>query len=261
MDISTIIVNYQAREKTFRCLESVRKANLANPDHEAIVIDNGSPDNIENEIKRYYPDIIFLRSEKNLGMGGGNNLGIRKAKGRYFLILNMDTRLEPNTVKILHEYLEANPSVGIVAPELVFADGGHQDSCFRFPNLWYPLVRRTFVGRIFKSQVDSFLMKDASKRSPIDADWVMGSVLLIRREAMDAAGGPFDERFFMYFEDTDLCRRIWQAGYKVVYYPLVRVVHDHSRESAKYPWYIAPFKNKLARIHISSWVKYVWKWR
>ncbi|MEA3449694.1 MAG: glycosyltransferase family 2 protein [Patescibacteria group bacterium] len=261
MDISIIILNYKSKVKTLICLESVLVSDLEGIKTEIIVVDNNSNDGIEAVIQDRFDFVKFIQNDKNIGMGAGNNLGVKISSGKFILILNADTRVENSTIKELYRLVKSWPAVGMLAPELVYPDKKHQDSCFRFPSFLMPLYRRTFIGRFFKSKVNAFLVQDQSERLPLEVDWVMGSCLLIRREAIDKIGGGFDERYFMYFEDVDMARSLWQAGYKVIYYPKARVIHDHGRGSKKQAWFIAPFTNRLAREHIKSWLKYFYKWR
>ncbi|MCK5211207.1 glycosyltransferase family 2 protein [Candidatus Parcubacteria bacterium] len=261
MDLSIIIVNYRDTEKILACLKSVAESDLSGIEYEVIVVDNGVIENIEAQVSLAIPTARYISNKKNLGMGAGNNVGIKKAEGEYVLVLNHDTRLQAEAAKNMLAYISRKKKVALVAPELVYPDGEHQDSCFRFPSFWLPFYRRTFIGKFFKSQLDAFLLKNIDKRMPMEVDWVMGSCLLIRKSALEKIGNGFDERFWMYFEDIDLCHQLWQAGYKVIYFPTVQVVHDHGRGSAKKPWFIAPLTNRLARAHIISWLKYFWKWR
>ena len=259
MDLSIIVVNYNSREKTLNCLKSIFESDLAGIDFEVILVDNNSKENIETEVNDLYPQVKIIKSEKNLGMGGGNNLGIKEAAGKYVLILNPDTMPKPDAIRKMYNYLEANEKVGIAGPKLLYPDGQLQYSCFRGWKFLTPLFRRTFLGRIAKKHLDNFLMRDFDHNSAREVDWLMGSCLMIRESILDKIGF-FDERFFMYFEDTDLCRRVRQAGQQVIYFPEAIVIHDHVRASAKKPWYLAPFLNKLSRTHIASWIKYFLKW-
>jgi GT2 family glycosyltransferase len=121
-------------------------------------------------------------------------------------------------------------------------------------------LRRTFFGGLASRYLDHFLMKDYDHKDPREVDWLMGSCLLIRRSIMDKDGKIFDEKYFMYFEDTDLCRRVQKKHkLKVIYFPHSSVIHDHARQSADKPWYIAPFTDKLTREHLKSWIKYFLK--
>jgi GT2 family glycosyltransferase len=258
MNLSIIIVNYKSKDKTAKCLESLEKAEWGGLSYEIIVVDNASGDNLLF-LKKAHPEIKIIQSEKNLGMGGGNNLGIKNSSGEFILILNPDTEVKSGAVLKLFNYLKRNESAGIVGPKLLNPDGSLQYSCLRFPKILTPLLRRTFLGKIFYKSLDKFLMKDFNHNETRGVDWLMGSCLLVRRELLDVSGRLFDERFFMYFEDTELCRRARRFGWKSVYLPEAEVFHDHARASAEKSWYIAPFVDRLAREHIKSWFKYFFK--
>ncbi|MFH0891184.1 MAG: glycosyltransferase family 2 protein [Candidatus Falkowbacteria bacterium] len=260
MDISIIILHYKNTAKTAKCLDSIKNSDLGALAYETIVVDNGSGDDIAAILKDRYPEAILISSEKNLGMGGGNNLGIRKARGEFLCVLNDDIVLKKDSLMILYRQTRADDKIGLAAPKLINSDGTFQPSGFRFPSLATPVLRRTFLGRYFKKYLDGYVAGEADSGALRECDWIMGSCLFIRKSVLDKVGG-FDERFFMYFEDTDLCRRIWHAGFKVLYYPEAAVIHEHSRYSAQKPWYIAPFTDRLAREHIKSFIKYTWKWR
>ena len=261
MDVSIIIVNYRSREKTLACLRSLREENFEGISHETIVVDNGSEDeSLESAVREVCPEAIVVASEKNLGMGAGNNLGFQRASGEFLLILNPDTLVRRGTVGVLFQFLRDREDVGIAGPKLLNPDGSLQYSCLRFPKFWTPILRRTFLGRFAAPHLARYLMADFDHENTRDVDWMIGSCLMIRADFFRKAGG-FDERFFMYFEDTDLCRRAWRAGYRVVYFPEAVVTHDHARGSARERWYVAPFTSRLAREHIRSWMQYFLKWR
>jgi len=260
MDISIIILHWKNIAKTTKCLDSIKVSDLGALTREIIVVDNGSEDNIAAVLKERYPEVILVASAKNLGMGRGNNLGIKKASGEFLCILNDDIVLRPDSLLVLHRQMRSDGKIGLAAPKLMNADGSFQPSCFRFPGLMTPILRRTFLGRIFKKRRDDYVASDEPGEAVRECDWIMGSCLFVRRSVLDKIGA-FDERFFMYFEDTDLCRRVRVTGFKVSYCPLAVAIHEHSRYSAQKPWYTAPFTDKLAREHIKSFVKYLWKWR
>jgi len=260
MDLSIIIVNYNTKEKTLACLRSLHEADFSGLTKEILLIDNHSLESIEVEAKSVINDLIYIQNNENVGMGAGNNVGIRRSQGDYVLILNPDTQVEAGAIKTMLNYLQKNQDTGLVGPELIYPDGAPQDSCYRYPNLILPLVRRTFLGGFAKDYLDYYLMKNLDLTKPQAVDWIMGSCLLIRKEVLNKVG-LFDERFFMYFEDTDLCRRINNSGFKVVYLPTARVVHFHGRASAKKHWLVAIFANKMSRIHLYSLLKYSIKWK
>jgi hypothetical protein len=219
-------------------------------------LDNNSGDDLV-ALAQAHPEVKIIQSEKNLGMGGGNNLGAKNSTGEFILILNPDTAVRGDAVLKLHRHLRENRQAGIVGPKLLNPDGSLQYSCLRFPKIHTPILRRTFLGGLAPKYQDDFLMKDYDHAAAKTVDWLMGSCFLIRREILEKDGHIFDEKYFMYFEDTDLCRRVKEKhNYEVVYHPEAIVIHDHARASAEKPWYVAPFTDPLAREHIKSWFRY-----
>lgn len=263
MDLSIVIVNYRSRAKLLNCLASLVDDSSPGLSREIIVVENHSGDDL-SDLPGRYNDLKLIVSQKNLGMGGGNNLGIDIAMGACVLILNPDTIIRPGTIMTLWRYLQDNPTVGLVAPKLLYSDGSLQYSCSRFPNFFTPILRRTFLGDYFAASRDSFMMMDFNHDEIREVDWLMGSCLMFKKNLPVENGQlftpRFDERYFMYFEDTDLCRTIWTNGFRVIYNPEAVIIHDHQRESAKHPWYIALFRDRITWIHISSWFKYFKKW-
>lgn len=262
MDLSIIIVNYKSRSKIEKCLSSIYQESLEPIRFEVIVIENNSGDSLFDLQEKY--NFKLISSNKNLGMGGGNNLGIVEARANTILVLNPDTYISASAIKILLNRLNSDDKIGLIGPKLINSDKTLQYSCARFPSFFVPILRRTFLGKYFKKTRDNFLMTDFDHESSIEVDWLMGSCLMFRKSFPNNSGDlfrpRFDKRYFMYFEDIDLCREIKKNGKKVVYEPSAVVVHDHARQSAKNPWYIALFKDKITWIHISSWMKYFAKW-
>jgi len=265
MDISIIILNYKSRGLALNCIKSIKEADFSPESsglkYEIIVVDNNSNDGIGEIISWQYPGIKFIQNKKNLGMGAGNNVGIKKAEGRYVAVMNPDTMAFPDTFLKLYNFMESSPEVGIAGPKQFYPDRTVQNSCYQWYNLFTPVYRRTPLGKFKFAQKDvaRFLMKDSDHNSVKKVDWLLGSFLFCRSSCLDQIGF-FDERFFMYFEDTDLCRRTWQKGWKVVYFPESRIIHNHKRESAETPWYKFLW-NQAARAHVISWLKYLKKWR
>ena len=257
MDVSIIIVNYRSREKTRGCLLSVSESNLSGIASEIIVVDNSEEPDFDESFRREFPNISFVFGGGNVGMGQGNNSGAAIATGEFFLILNPDTIVRRDAIRTLFSLLKDREDIGIVGPKLRNPDGTLQYSCLRFPRFWTPIFRRTFLGRCATRHLGRYLMTDFDHESTRDVDWMIGSCLMIRADFYRSSGG-FDERFFMYFEDTDLCRRAWRAGLRVVYCPEAEVIHDHARGSARARWFVAPFTSRLAREHIRSWMRYFW---
>lgn len=260
MDLSIIIVNYKSKGFTLNCLRSVKEADMAGLSREIIVVDNGSEDNTPAIVRWQHPDVKVIELPVNLGMGSGNNLGFASATGRYLVVMNPDTIAMPDTFKKMVKYMDEHPAVGVLGPKQFNPDKSVQDSCYRWHGILTPFYRRTFLGRTSwgRRDIARFLMTDFDKDSTREVDWLLGSFLIVRAEALKQVGG-FDEQFFLYFEDTDWCRRFHQAGWGVVYFPEAEVIHNHSRLSAKTPWYKF-FTSQPTRVHIWSWIKYLLKW-
>lgn len=260
MDISIIILNYNSRELTLNCLKSIKEADFNGLEREIVVIDNNSGDNIGGVLGEYHPEVRFIQNDKNIGMGAGNNAGIREASGKYIVIMNPDTVAYSDTFKKLHDFMEKRRDVGVVGPKQYYPDNTIQNSCYRWYGLLTPIYRRTPLGRFKFAQkdIDRLFMKDVNRDTEIEVDWLLGSFLFCRAEALNDVG-LFDEDFFLYFEDTDLAKRFWKNNWKVVYHPDVKIIHNHNRESARDPWYKF-FTNKATREHLKSWIKYLKKW-
>ncbi len=272
-----ILLNYKDRGLLKQCLKGIIAAQ-PQLEYEVIVVDNNSADGslalaaemLRREEKITPPWISVkqlakppfrtIQSEKNLGFGGGHNLGIKAAAGRYILIVNPDIALVPGALEKMHSFMEANPDVGMIGPKLIYPDGTIQYSCRRFPTSLIPLYRRTVFGklRFAEKATGHYLMQDSDHQQAIPVDWLFGACLMIRKSALDKVG-LFDERFFMYFEDLDLCRRFWQNGFKVVYLPTVVLVHYHQRLSAEKGGILGIFSSG-GRMHVLSGIKYFVKY-
>lgn len=258
-NLSIVIVTYNDFEKVKACLASIFDSHLGDITFEVIVADNASLTGDVDSLMVGFPQIKIIRLPKNLGMGAGNNRAAKEANGDYLLILNPDTELHTNAIATMLEYLTSNAEAGIIGPKLIYPDGERQISCYRFPNLFMPLFRRTFLGKLLPKYLDNYLMTNASLDEIQNVDWLMGSCLMLSMKLFRELKG-FDERFFMYFEDTDLCKRISRLKLNVVYLPTATVIHHHGRASAKNHWLWSILSNRMARIHLMSYLKYFQKW-
>ncbi len=258
--VTFITVNFRMREHIRNLLQGVEQAQIEFP-YEYYLVDCSSEDGTTALVNQAYPWVKTIDPKGNVGFGRGNNLAIKEAKGKYIVLLNPDVVLFPSQLEAWINWMEQHPDVGISAPRTLNPDRTDQDSCYRFHTIGIPVYRRTVLGKLpwAKRAVDRFLMKgmDRSKEQPVD--WVQGSAMCIRRTLIERIGA-FDERIFMYLEDTDLCRRAWQAGSRVMYTPSAFIIHYHHRQSRlKRPWEI--LTNKTTHMHIRSAIYYFWKYR
>ncbi len=260
MQLSIIVLNYKSKHLVRYFLRQVLNFRFKFK-WEIIAVDNASGDDFAETIKSEYPVVKVVNSFKNLGMGGGNNLGVRHARGRYLLIVNPDVTLIQSAIEELMVFLEQHSSVAVAAPQILNPDRTRQDSCYRWPHILTFLYRRTLLGRTKKGQAHlrhyAYGDCDLSVAQPVD--WILGGCFMIRHDIFKQIG-LFDERFFLFLEDTDLCRRLWRQGQEVWYIPQAKVIHLPHRLSAG-QGSIKDIFSKLTWIHLISWAKYFWKWR
>lgn len=190
------------------------------------------------------------------------NRGIEAAQGRYIFVFNPDIVVLPGAFEELVRYLDAHPEAGMVGPRLRNPDGGLQHSCFQFMRPETVLYRRLPVVkrlRAARRHINAYTMADWDHATTREVDYLLGAALLVRRGALDRVGG-FDPAYFMYFEDQDLCRRFWKAGWKVVYHPKAELIHYHRRETADGNFF-QQLLHPLTREQIKSAVYYFRKYR
>jgi len=259
--LSIIITHYKTPVLLNLCLDSI-KENIKGIDYEIIVVDSESELSSREAITRKLPEAKIVRFSKNVGYAKLVNSGIESSKGEYLLFLNADIIISKNAVEQMIDFIKNHPQVGIVGPQLLGFNNLPQKSCFRFPTLASIIARRTFLGKTKwgKKKLDHFLMNDIDLSSPRPVDWIQGSAMLTKKEYAQKVGG-WDERFFIYLEDTDWCRRFWQKGYQIVYLPSAKVFHYYGRASKKWGGFLDAFLNKYTWIHLISAGKYFLKWR
>ena len=224
-DVSISIVNTSNRELLLACLESLQHAAMR-VSTEIVVLDNASEDGSAEAVREGFPDVRVIAQRHRAGFGANHNTVIRNSTGRYVYVLNEDTVSEPGSLDRLVEYMDERPHVAAAGPRIRYPDGRLQPSAWRFPTPKTSAIGALTLGRAGIVQSRG----DATRR----VDWAMGCALLVRRAALEEVG-LFDERFFIYAEETDLCRRLAAAGYEVHYFPHVSVVHHVAQTSARVP--------------------------
>ncbi|MFH1284727.1 MAG: glycosyltransferase family 2 protein [Candidatus Peregrinibacteria bacterium] len=261
MKLSITVVNYNQKYFPRLCVEALQKSKT-DFDFEIIFCDNNSSDESLDYLKSSAEkgDIKLVEPGKNLGYGGGHNFAAREAKGKYILILNTDITVEPDTLQKLVDYLDAHKEAGMVGPKLMYHNGEIQQSCRRHFRFFDLFIKRSFLKRIwpFSRRYKNYIMGDFNHKSTQEVDLITGAFMMIPKEIFDKVRG-FDERYFLFMEDFDLCRKVEEAGYKVVYYPEAVATHYHKRLSEG-SFFRLLFK-KISWYHLASAVKYHWKWR
>lgn len=221
--LSVIIVNYNTGELLARCLRSIKAAthDFQNPATEVIVIDNASKDeSITLRQGSGQASIKTIENKTNVGFAKAVNQGIKIAKSEYILLLNPDTEVKDDAIRKLMEFAQDRDDLGVVGTRLINPDGSIQPSVFHAPTIWRA-VREFWLG-----QEGAYSKYTPKGNGPVMVDAVVGAVFLITPQARKKVG-LLDERYFMYFEDLDYCRRVKKAGLKVYYLPSAQIVHHH----------------------------------
>ena len=239
-DVSVVVVTYNALPWVEQALESVRG-------NETIVVDHGSTDGTLELVRERFPEARVVE-EENKGLGGGSNAGMRLASGDWFLLLNSDAWAKEGALEQLLAFGEAHREAAVVGPRLRYPDGSLQRSVRGFPTLWRLATEYLFLRKLApRSRVfNAFYGDGFTHDRPFEAEFLMGSVLLVRREAADTVG-LFDEDFFMFSEETDWLYRFRQAGWKVLFTPDAEFVHVGGATTRK-SW--GPMFREQVRGHI-----------
>lgn len=235
VDISVVIVGWNARHYLELCLDSIRNAPPRRS-MEILLVDNASTDGSAEMIESRYPEVKLTKSAENLGFSKGNNVAIRQAQGRYIALVNPDVIVFPGCLDALADFLDQNPKVGNVGPRVFNPDMTMQSTCRRFPTLWNNFC--SALGLATKFKKSKFFAGEHMFYFPHDrtlaVDIIVGCFSFIRREAFDDVG-LLDENLFMYGDDVDWCRRARNKGWQVVFYPGAQAIHDRGKTTAPYP--------------------------
>lgn len=235
MKLSIIIVSWNVKKVLTDCLGSIEE-NPASEPFEIVLVDNASSDGAVEFVRNKFPDVVVIANSQNLGFAAANNQGIKKSQGEYILLLNPDTIVHLGSLDVLIEFMDKNEDVGICGPQLLNQDETIQSSVRCFPTFRGALYRHTAIKSLglFKNEYKKWLMKSFDHKSQMDVDQVMGAALMIRQSIIEDVGA-MDEQFFMYYEEVDLCFRIKQAGWRVVFMPEVVITHLGGQSSGQIP--------------------------
>ncbi len=261
----TIAINgYKSPELLRLCLRSIEQhLSSSGIDYEIIVTDSATEEDTEMLMREEFPLLRFFPFEKNVGFKTLINTSLREAKGEYIFLINSDIIFTKDTFPEMLHYLKEHNEIGILAPKQLNFNGTLQQSCFRFYKLETILYRRTWVGKLpfARKHLRWFLMSEYDHKEPKAVDWVIGSAMLVSKKNAEKVG-PMDDRFFMYMEDVDWCRRFWEHQLEVVYYPKALVYHYHAKGSAQGGFLLSLLFNRLTWYHIQSafiYFKKYWK--
>jgi GT2 family glycosyltransferase len=252
VDVSVLIVSWNTCDLLRDCLQSVY-AGSGGATCEIIVIDNGSTDGSPEMVRREFGDVKLIANPDNLGFAAANNLGMTLATGRYVLLLNSDTIVLDNAIVTSVAHADRHPDAAVVGCRILNPDLSLQHSCFMFPSILNLLLFSTYLYRLFpnnrffgREQMTWWKRDDAR-----EVDVVTGCYMLVRKEAIDDVG-PMDDRFFMYYEETDWCFRFKSKGWKNRFTPAAEIIHIGGASAVK-------LGAQRARIKNRSFVRYIFK--
>jgi N-acetylglucosaminyl-diphospho-decaprenol L-rhamnosyltransferase len=270
VDLSIIVTSYQNAAVLDLCLKSImdetkRLLKKRGLHSEVVVVDGEAGEKTRDVAKKYIldnPRITYCPFSKNMGFPKLVNKGLKESSGDYILILNSDIILTEGSLGEMLRYLKTHRKTGILGPKLLNFDGSPQASAFHFYTPLIILYRRTLLGKTpwGKKKLAEHVIDLSAETEPISINgWLMGSALMVRRDNLEKVG-LMDERYFMYFEDVDWCRRFKEQGFNIIYFPIATLFHYHGKQSTTRHFWEALF-NKYTAIHILSALKYFWKFR
>lgn len=231
IDVSIVIVTYNCRDKTLNCIKSIYK-EVKRINFEVIIVDNNSKDDTVEFFKEAFANLKIIENKKNIGFAAAVNQGIFKSTGKYILLLNPDTEVVSDCVKIMFDFLEADKKVGITAGKLLWPDGRTQILFMQFPTLKAQLIEALYLHILFSKSriISAHYLTNWNYNTKREVDVVSGACMMVRKEIMEKIG-YFDEDFFIYAEDVDFCYRVRKNGWKIFYLPDARVIHYHGQST------------------------------
>jgi GT2 family glycosyltransferase len=218
------VISYNSLSFLKECLDSL----LSYPpdkEYEIVVVDNASSDGSPEFIKNSYPQIKLIINNVNIGFAAANNQAIKSSKSEYVLLINSDCQVYKDSLNKLIEFMDSARNTGIIGPKIINSDGSIQFSCRKFPSMldagFHSILTNIMPNNPFSRK---YKLVDINRDNPFEVDWVSGSCMLIRRDALDDAG-LMDEHYFMYVEDVDICYQMWKKNWKVFYFPYSDILH------------------------------------
>lgn len=249
-DLSFIIVNFKTPDLLIHTLHTVENIVPSGYLHEIIVVDNNSQDGSVELIRKNSPRAVLIENKENIGFGRANNQAAKIARGEYLVFVNPDIRIVTGAIKDMLDFMNAHPQVGFLGPKIIWPDGKIQVSTAEFLGLGWAMghhlyLKNILLGGTFRKALApfrkilgkalrSYLFVYEDLKDPWEVDWLSGAFLVVRRSVFEELGG-FDEDYFLYFEDQDLCLRGREKGYKAYYFPSVVIEHQVGASMKKNP--------------------------
>lgn len=233
--VSAVIVNWNTKAQLLACLRSLEQCEQEEQ-NEVIVVDNGSTDGSQEAVRAEFPRVALVDTGANLGYAKACNIGIRMSRGAYVCLLNSDIVVGKDSLRVLADYLDHHPRIAMAGPLIRYPDGKVQDTCRKLPSLWNNLCEATglhwLAARwpLFSGEHIKFMAHDRAA----EVEGISGCFMFVRRRAIDEVG-MMDERFFLYSEETDWCKRFIDAGWTIAFNPKAMAVHAHGASSKSDP--------------------------
>lgn len=275
MRAAVVVVNHNTQAELLACLDTLAASGA----DEIVVVDSGSTDGSAGAVRAHHPGARVLELD-NLGFGKAANAGVAVTDAEVVVVANADTRFPPGSVRAMADHLAKRPRVGALGPLIRFPDGRLQLSARAFPSIGQAIGHAVFgLWRPENRWTRAYRLTDWDHHSEREVDWVSGACLALRREAFDQVGG-FDPSYFMFVEDVDLCARLWEHGWKVLFSPVAEVTHavgasvgarpfrmvvEHARSlnfffSRRYAHGAGRLLIPLIRLGLTGWVLMAWTW-
>jgi N-acetylglucosaminyl-diphospho-decaprenol L-rhamnosyltransferase len=252
--LAAVVINYDSGAHLRNCLAELSAAAGEAP-ADFIVVDNASTDESLDGVPRDYPAVQLIQNAKNLGYGTACNEGFRTTAAQFVCFLNPDVVPEPGSLSAMAAAMAEHPDVGVIGPRLNNPDGSRYPSCRVVPSLSVAVGHAVF-GLLTENNrfTRAYQLLDGDHAAAQEVDWVSGAAMMVRREAFEQVGG-FDESYFMYVEDVDLCSRLRHAGWKAMYYPQAQMMHHVAGSSRRAPYrmifhhHLSLLRYALSRTH------------
>jgi len=251
--LSVVVVTWNAKKYVRECLGSLVQ-QTGDFSIEYIVVDNASTDGTCDLVRSEFSQVKLICNKRNLGFAAANNIGIREAHGDYLCLINSDVVAPQDCLDRVFRYMQENPAIGLLGPQMLGPEGTVRRSTMRFPTVWNSFSRALAVGSAFRRSKlwGGVRMRDFAYDQAMDVDVLNGWFWVVRREALDQVG-LLDERFFIYGEDIDWSRRFHLGGWRVVFYPGTSAIHYGGASSANAP---IRFYIEMQRANIQYWEKH-----